>query len=114
MNHLYGNFSETQIRDNARIMHSDIHKLLLFKDKNVNQQIFDNNEDFINYFSNLLRRISGFNELLFCPVEMVALLATLQSAFDMVNSESFNYQEYRRLILDAHGYVKSLFEESED
>jgi hypothetical protein len=45
---------------------------------------------------------------------MVALLATLQAAYDMVNSKNFDFVEYRRLILDAHGYIKSMFEESED
>ena len=114
MTHLYGTFTDSQIKTNAKTMHSEIHKLLLFKDKNVNQVIFDSESDFMSYFSNLLFRFSGLNELLHCPPQMVGLLATLQSAFDMVNSQDFNFCEYRRLILDAHGYIKSMFEESED
>ena len=114
MKHLYGNFTNSQIKANAEIMHSEVHKLLLFKDKNVNQLIFDNESDFLNYFSNLLYRYGGLNELLNYPVQMVALLATLQSAYDLAKSKSFDFCEYRRLILDAHGYIKSLFEESED
>lgn len=114
MIHQYGKFSDSQVKAYAKIMHSEVHKLLLFKDKNVSQVIFDNESDYLNYFSNLLRRFSGYNELLCCPVQMVALLATLQSAYDMVNSNNFDFYEYRRLILDAHGYIKSMFEESED
>ena len=114
MRHLYGNFTDTQIKENAEIMHSEVHKLLLFKDKNINQKIFDSESDFLNYFSNLLYRFGGLNELLNYPVQMVALLATLQSAYQMVTSSDFDFCEYRRLILDAHGYIKSLFEESED
>lgn len=114
MKHIYGTFSDSQLKENSKIMHSEIHKLLLFKDKNLNQKIFDSESDFKNYFSNLMYRFSGYNELFNCPVQMVALLATLQSAYDMVNSENFDFVEYRRLILDAHGYIKSMFEESED
>ena len=114
MTHLYGYFTDSQITTNAKIMHSEVHKLLLFKDKNVNQVIFDNEEDYLCYFKNLLYRLGGLNELLYCPVQLVALLATLQSVYDMVNSDKFDFCEYRRLILDAHGYIKSMFEESED
>lgn len=114
MRHMYGTFSDSQLKANSKIMHSEIHKLLLFKDENVKQIIFDSESDFKNYFSNLMYRFSGYNELLHCPVQMVALLATLQSAYDMVNSKNFDFVEYRRLILDAHGYIKSMFEESED
>ncbi len=114
MNHLYGKFSDEQILMNSKIMHKEVHKLLLYKDKNVTQPIFENDDNFKNYFTNLLFRLSGLNELLYCPVEMVALLSTLQAAYDMVNSKNFDYCEYRKLILDAHGYIKLMFEEKED
>lgn len=114
MKHLYGEFSDEQIKSNAKLMHSEIHKLLLYKDKNINQEIFANEDDFKIYFINLLYQFSGLNELLGCPVQMVALIATLQSAFDLVLSDKFNYYEYRRLILDSHNYIKNIFEEMED
>lgn len=115
MNYLYGKFSREQIQLNSRLMHSEVHKLLLYKDKNIKQKIFENDEDFLNYFHNLLCRFGGLNELLCCPVEMVGLMATLQAANDLVRSDSFDYCEYRRLILDAHAYIKKIFTaESED
>ena len=114
MTHLYGTFTDKQMKSNAEIMHSEVHKLLLFKDKNVNQIIFNNESDYLSYFSNLLSRYSGLNELLSCPVEMVSLLSTLQSAYDMVTSDKYNFCEYRRLILDAHGYIKSIFEKESE
>lgn len=113
MKHLYGEFSSEQIQLNSRLMHNEVHKLLLYKDKNIEQEIFASDEDFIIYFTNLLHRFGGLNELLGCPVQMVALLATLQSAFDMAQSDDFNYCEYRRLILDSHNYIKNMFEEME-
>ena len=114
MNYLYGKFSDEQLLLNSKIMHSEVHKLLLYKDKNITQVIFDNDDDFKNYFTNLLFRFGGLNELLYYPVEMVALLSTLQAAYDMINDSDFNYCEYRKLILDAHGYIKLMFEEKED
>lgn len=113
MNHLYGSFSDEQIQTNARLMHGEVHKLLLYKDRNVNQLLFNSDDDFNSFFKSLMLRFSGLNELLFCPVEMVALLATLQAAYDMIGTKDFNYAEYRKLILDAHGYIKAIFEEKE-
>ena len=114
MRFLYGNFSEEQIKSNAKLMHNEVHKLLLYKDKNIEQEIFANDDDFKIYFLNLLYRFGGLNELLNCPVQMVALLATLQAAFDLAFSNEFNYCEYRRLILDSHNYIKNAFEETEE
>mgnify|MGYP007069851954 CR=1 FL=1 len=114
MKYLYGEFSTEQIQLNAKLMHSEVHKLLLYKDKNVTQEIFSNDEDFQVYFKNLLYRFGGLNELLNCPTQMVALIATLQSAYDLAKNNSFNYCEYRRLILNAHNYIKIIFEEMEE
>lgn len=113
MRHKYGTFTDEQIRKNSIEMHSDVHKLLLYKDGNIKQEIFKSDEDFRSYFNNLLYRFGGLNELLECPVEMVSLLSTLESAYKMTESNKFNYCEYRRLILDAHGYIKDMFEKME-
>ena len=42
---------------------------------------------------------------------MVAFMSTLQAAYDEVNSDSYKYCTFRKLILDAHGYIKLMFEE---
>lgn len=111
MKHLYGDFSEKQIKDNATLMHNEIHKLLLHKDENVSEVIFNSEDDFRNYFVNIMLRYAGLNELLGEPVKMVALLSTLQAAFCEAVSNDYDYSIYRKLILDAHGYVKTMFEE---
>lgn len=114
MKYLYGEFSENQMQLNAKMMHSEVHKLLLYKDSNVTQEIFSNEDDYRIYFKNLLYRFGGLNELLGCPSQMVALIATLQSAYDLALGDKFNYSEYRRLILNAHNYIKIIFEEMEE
>lgn len=111
MKHKYGEFSKEQIECNAKIMHGQIHKLLLHKDTDFKNIVFFTEADFNNYFVNLLYRFGGLNELLGYPKHMVSLMSTLQAAYTEVNSENFNYSNFRRLILDAHGYVKLMFEE---
>lgn len=111
MNYLYGNFSYRQITYNVKFMHGKVHKLLLYKDKNIKQTIFRNEVEFNNYFINLLLYFNGLNKLLGEPEKMIPLMATLQSAYELVLSTNFNYKLYRKLILDAHGLIKSMFEE---
>jgi hypothetical protein len=110
MEYLYGEFSDNQIELNAEIMHSEIHKLLLHKDKRITEQLFSSEDDYLRYFNNLLYRYGGFNELLGEPVYMVSLMSTLQAAYDEVRHKPFSYSVFRRLILDAHGYVAQIFE----
>lgn len=111
MEYLYGTFSDNQMEVNAQLMHNEIHKLLLYKDRDVSEHIFDSDADFINYFSNLLFRFGGLNELLGEPEQMVSLMSTLQSAFTESKKKNFNWYRFRRLILDSHGYIKAMFEE---
>ena len=111
MQYLYGEFTDEQINKTVVSMHSDIHKLLLYKDRNITEQIFNSEEDFVNYFTNLLFRFGGLNELLSEPKEMVDFMSTLQSAFDEVTSDNFQDKVFRRAILDCHGYIKAMFEE---
>ncbi len=111
MQYLYGEFTDKQINEAVKQMHNDIHKLLLYKDNKITEQIFNSDEDFINYFNNLLFRFGGLNELLGEPKQMVSLMSTLQGAYDEVTGDVFEYKVFRRAILDCHGYIKSFFEE---
>lgn len=114
MQYLYGEFTDEQINETVIQMHNDIHKLLVYKDRNITEQIFESEEDFVNYFTNLLFRFGGLNELLGEPKEMVDFMSTLQGAFDEVTSDRFRYWRFRRAILDCHGYIKAMFEKEDD
>lgn len=111
MNYLYGEFSDEQISKNARLMHSEIHKLLLYKDNKVIEKIFESDEEFLCYFKNLLCRFGGLNRLLGEPEKMVSFMATLQAAYDACCEPEFHYMPFRRLIFDAHGYLTDMFGE---
>lgn len=109
MKYLYGNFSENQITDTTQLMHSEVHKLLLYKDSNIDSVIFADDEQFITFFKNLMYRFGGMNELLGEPSEMVLLMSTLQAALTLVTSDNYSWRRYRQLILDSHGYISSMF-----
>lgn len=111
MKYLYGEFSDKQVNETVVSMHNDIHKLLLFKDKNITEQIFNSEEDFVNYFTNLLFRFGGLNELLGEPQKMVDFMSTLQGAYSDVVNKTFQYKRFRKAILDCHGYLKEMFGE---
>ena len=60
------------------------------------------------YFDSLMRKISGLNELLFCPTEIVTMLSLLEAALIESNRENFDYQIYRKLVLDAHAEIDKI------
>ncbi|MGF0148414.1 hypothetical protein ACQRDF_13635 [Lachnospiraceae bacterium SGI.054] len=111
MDYLYGEFSDEQIKNAAILMHKNIHRLLLYKDNLVTAKIFNSDEEFKRYFENILFKFGGLNTLFGYPKEMVFLMATLQAAYDIVDSPRYNYSIFRRAILDSHGYIKAMLEE---
>lgn len=111
MTFAYGTFTESQISKTAKTMHDDVHRLLLYKDDKIMDKMFCTDDDFKSYFTNILYRFSGLNTLLGCPVKMISLLSTLQAAYNVVDSDEFNFGTYRKLILDAHGYIDQVFNE---
>lgn len=104
-------FTDSQIKDYAKLMHSEIHKILLYKDKYVKDIIFDSEDDFNQYFSNIILRYCGYNYLLGQPEQMIAFISTLQAAFNETKKDDFRYNVFRRLIFDAHGYLTQMFGE---
>ena len=110
MQYIYGDFTDKQISEAVRAMHNDIHKLLLYKDKRVEEKIFEDDESFIHYFNNLMFKLGGTKILFNDNGFMVSLMSTLQAAMDNVQSDQFDYKAFRRAILDSHGYIKEMFE----
>lgn len=111
MDYLYGEFSKEQIRDIEKLMHDTIHRLLLYKDKFVEDKIFNSDEEFKRYFENVLFKFGGLNKLLGYPNNMVILLATLQAAYEISDSDNYTFKIFRKAILDSHGYIQKIFEE---
>ena len=104
MDYLYGTFSDEQIKNAACLMHKNIHRLLLYKDKLVTDRIFNSDED-------ILFKFGGLNTLLGYPNDMLLLISTLQAAYDLIDSPKYSYRIFRKAILDSHGYIKAMLEE---
>lgn len=114
MQYIYGSFTDKQINEAVRAMHSDIHKLLLYKDKTIEEKIFEDDEAFLVFFENVMFKLGGTKTLFNDNGLMVTLMATLQGAMDNFKSDHFSYKKFRRAILDSHGYIKTMFEEVDD
>ena len=110
MQYIYGDFTEKQISEAVHAMHNDIHKLLLYKDKRIEETIFEDDEAFLIFFQNVMYKLGGTKTLFNDNGIMVTLMSELQAAFDNVKSDHFNYIAFRRAILDSHGYIKQMFE----
>lgn len=107
MQYIYGNFTDKQINEAVRAMHGDIHKLLLYKDKTIEEKIFEDDEAFLVFFENVMFKLGGTKTLF----NDNGLMVTLQGAMDNFKSDHFSYKKFRRAILDSHGYIKQMFEE---
>lgn len=106
----YGYFEDVQVEKTIQMMHCEIHKLLLYKDNKIEEKIFISDAEFKRYFRNLLYRYGGLNVLLGNPAEMIFFMCSLQAAYTECQKSDFRYGEFRRLILDAHGYLKMMSE----
>lgn len=106
MQHLYGSFSDQQIKEYKIKMHKEMFWLLLYKDPKTKDQF--KNTNYEKYFIGLMKKLDGLNTLLFCPVEIVSISSLLQAAYNETKKEEFDYQSYRKLILDAHSLVDKI------
>lgn len=108
INHLYGHFTPQQIDVQFKILHNMIFWLLLYKDPETEYKYRHIN--FEKYFNSLMKRISGFGELLYNPPEVCTLLSILQGAYIETQEDEFDYEVYRKLILDSHNSLDKLKE----
>lgn len=108
MQHLYGEFTRDQIVQTKQSLRGSIFFLLLCVDKKTAWEY--ENIDVNKNFEGLLLKISGMNDLLMNPPELVIVLSLLQAAMAEYNKPNFNFRIYRKLILDAGAEVKKLGE----
>lgn len=109
MNYLYGKFSKEQIAKFKDKLHKKLFWLLLYKDPKTAQNYI--NVDFKKYFVNLMKEIDGLNELLFYPTPIIEICCKLQAAYKESCNEQFDYQVYRKFVLDAHNFIDKIGEE---
>ena len=109
--HKYGEFTKQQLDEYKKKLHNKMFWLLLYKDPKTKDKYPEmDNESFKSYFEFVMKEISGLNELLSCPAEIVEILSLLMAAWLENLNDDFNYRSYRKLILDAHHLVDKIKE----
>lgn len=106
MEHLYGHFEDSQVENYKVKLHKNLFWLLLYKDPNTKDKFAEVN--FEKYFEKVMREIDGLNELLFYPTEIVTMMSLLEAAVIETRKEDFDYQAYRKLVLDAHAQIDKI------
>lgn len=100
VNHKYGKFSDMQVSEIKEILRKRIFFLLVVAEDNskfpkVNLPLAH---------TTLMWKISGLNELLGEPTELVTVLSLLEEALNNLKTD-FDFAKYRKLILDAGAEV---------
>lgn len=101
MKHKYGEASAKQVRDNEGNIIDQIFKLLPYKEQGQ--------EDLDYYFTTLLFRIAGMNELLNKPSELITVLSLLEAA-----RVEEDLKLYRKAVLDSCALMNQLQERAGD
>lgn len=109
MQHKYGEFASSQVAETKKLIRKQIYFLLLIVDPKTKDDY--ENIDVNNAFIGLMNKLDGFNSILFYPKEMVTVISLLESALMEYNNPTFNYNKYRKLILDAGSEILKVKED---
>ena len=102
----YGYFSDTQLEKYKEKLHKKLFWLLLYQDPKTKDKY--SSVDFDKYIIGIMYELNGLNELLFYPTELVSIMSILEAALHEVKKENYDYQIYRKLVLDAHSLIDRL------
>lgn len=108
MKYKYGNLTKAQILSIKKFLRKSIFFLLLYVDPATKQDYsyIDVNEAFVN----LLYKMGGLNSMLINCIEITIAMTLIEEAKLQYNSVSFDYQVYRKLILDAGAEIEKIKE----
>ena len=104
----YGEFTTGQMHEMKEGLRKRIFFLLLLVDRKT-AEIYEG-VDVEKAFESLLTEFGGLNELLGYPAELVSVLSLVNAARLEYESSDFNWQRYRKLILDAGNGVAKIKE----
>lgn len=106
ISHKYGEFADMQISEIKQVLRKRIFFLLLVaEDLGTKENFPEVNLEKAN--TALLYRISGLNELLGYPTELVTVLSLLEEALNTIKT-NFDFVKYRKLILDAGAEIMKI------
>ena len=106
ISHKYGEFKQEQTEYYQNKLRKKIFWLVLYTDKNTKDDF--ENIDVVKYHENLLFEISNYNALLFYPKDFVEIINTLEQALNILKSDSFDFQRYKKLVFDAGALMQRM------
>lgn len=98
----YGIFPRSQISEHKNELHDNVLTLLYMKEKEC--------PTLDNYFSSLLWRLNGYNEIFGNQPIMIDIMSNLEEARIEALKEDYNHTKYRKLILDVFNSLDKLKE----
>ena len=104
----YGHYSSTQIHSTKISIRKAIFFLLLYVDPVTSGKYPDANV--VDAFKNLQYKLNGLNSILLEPPEIIETMSLLEEACNEYESECFEWQKYRKLILDAGACIMRMEE----
>ena len=100
----YGTYTDSQLSATKQYIRKQIFYLLLYVDPKTSIEY--PNVNVKQAFNGLQYKLGGLNSLLLEPPSLVTVMALLEAALLEYQSEnSFNFNKYRKLILDAGNEV---------
>ena len=98
----YGTFPQTQILEHKNELHDNVLALLYMKEENC--------PTLDEYFSSLLWRLNGYNEIFGNQPVMINIMSNLEEARIEAQKEKYSHFKYRKLVLDAFNALDQLKE----
>lgn len=98
----YGDFKITQIVEHKQVLHDNILALLYMKE--------ENSPTLDCYFSSLLWRLSGYNEIFGNQTVMIDIMSNLEEARIEASNDNYDFKKYRKLVLDSFNMIDKLKE----
>lgn len=100
MEYKYGHYPSEQFNKYKKRLHSLVHWLLIYAEEK--NPILD------NYFTKVQCKLDGLNELIEHPSQMVEIMNLIESARIVYNSPTYDYEIYRKIILEIHDLIDML------
>ena len=106
MHNKYGGFPTSQFEHYKQYLHNKIHWLLLYKDPKCDIEC--DSKSIEDNFTSLQLQLAGLNSLLNYPPVLITLMTLIESSYNGLKQENFDFPKYRKLLLDAHSMVDKL------
>ncbi len=103
MKYKYGTFTTNQMENYKKLLHNKIHWLLIYKDPKTEDSF--KNVNIPKYITSIQYELNGLNEILEKQPKLISLICLIEQVLLELTKEKFDFETYRRLLLDAHSLI---------